>query len=118
MTNKVLNVSKEFLRASQHGDLIKLKELTQQFNIKDWTIYRHEVSGDTALHIVAREGHLEVAEYLCNNWKQPQFKVDVTNKDMKRPLHEASQFSRCDIVNFLIKQGYYLSKITKTIFMP
>ena len=38
---------------------------------------------------------------------QPEFKVDVANKDMKRPLHEAAQFARSDVVKYLIAKGDY-----------
>uniref|UniRef100_A0A6V7KZP2 Uncharacterized protein n=1 Tax=Bracon brevicornis TaxID=1563983 RepID=A0A6V7KZP2_9HYME len=99
------NISRDFLRSSQRGDLEKLRELSTSHKIQDWTVYRHESTGDTALHIAAREGHLKIAKYLCYDWPYPAFKVDVANKDMKRPLHDASQFARTDIVEFLIGQG-------------
>ncbi|XP_011300617.1 ankyrin repeat domain-containing protein 16 [Fopius arisanus] len=118
MTATGVDASRDFLRAAQRGDLDKLKELSYRCEIQDWTVYRHGSSGDTALHVAAREGHLEIAKYLCNDWSYPAFKVDVTNKDMKRPLHDASQFAHCDIVEFLIGQGAEVDALKRADWTP
>ncbi|XP_063981031.1 ankyrin repeat domain-containing protein 16-like [Diachasmimorpha longicaudata] len=118
MANNGADPSRNFLRAAQHGDLDKLKELSQRYEIQDWTVYRHDSTGDTALHIAAREGHLEIAKCLCNDWSYPAFKVDVTNKDMKRPLHDASQFAHSDIVEFLIDQGAEVDALKRADWTP
>lgn len=99
------NKSKEFLRAVQKGDIEKLKILQKKYEIKDWSVYRQSILDDSALHIASREGHLEIVKYLCDDQSYPVFKVDVTNKDMKQPLHEAAQFTKSHILEFLIKQG-------------
>lgn len=114
--NNIVNLSKEFLHATQRGDLDKLINLSEQWKIDDWTIFRHESSGDTALHISAREGYLNIVKYLCDNFSKPEFKIDVANKDMKRPLHEAAQFVKTDVLEFLVTQGIilYLNKWGKS----
>lgn len=99
------NLSREFLHACQSGDLSKLESLVSKHNVRDWTAFRHSASGDTALHVAAREGHMNIVRYLCEAFKEPDFRVDVANRDMKRPLHEAAQFARGDIVKYLIEKG-------------
>lgn len=102
--------SKLFLQACQKGDLGKLENVRDRFEIDDWTVYRHDASGDTGLHVAAREGHLDVVKYLCEAWEHPLYRADVTNKDMKRPLHEAAQFARFDILQYLIERGTHEGK--------
>ncbi|KAK0097324.1 hypothetical protein PV326_002514 [Microctonus aethiopoides] len=113
-----LNLSKEFLRITQRGDLIELENLSSKYRIENWTIFRHDVSGDTALHISAREGYLDIVKYLCTNWQNPLLKVNVVNKDMKSPLHEAAQFSRYYIVDYLIQQGATVDSLKRADWTP
>ncbi|XP_034936142.1 ankyrin repeat domain-containing protein 16-like [Chelonus insularis] len=119
MTKNVKNLSKEFLHATSRADLDKLKDLCNQHDIKDWTFIRHEITGDTALHIAAREGYLEIVKFLCENWKNHSFKVvNVVNKDTKRPLHEAAQFAKSDIVEYLIDNGAEVDAIKRADWTP
>ncbi|KAF7990077.1 hypothetical protein HCN44_009020 [Aphidius gifuensis] len=112
------DIAKELLRATQKGDLKNLKIIINNYDIKDWTKYRQNNFDDTALHVASREGHFEIVKYLCNEWSHPAFKVDVTNKDMKRPLHEAAQFSKSNIVEFLIKQGATVDVLKRADWTP
>lgn len=105
MSTKSSDVCKDFLRASQKGDLELLKDLVSKNHVPNWTKYCHEISGDTPLHLAAREGHLDVVKFLCESWAEPSFKEEVKNKDMKRPLHEAAQFARLEILEYLIERG-------------
>lgn len=99
------NLPRDFLHACQSGDILKVEELVSKHEVQDWTLFRHTTSGDTALHVAARQGHFNIVRYLCEVFEKPDFKVNVANKDMKRPLHEAAQFTRSDIVKYLIEQG-------------
>lgn len=115
------NLSKKFLHACQSGDLSRVKTLVSEYDIQDWTFFRHLSSGDTALHVATRAGHLNIVRYLYETFEKPDFKVDVANKDMKRPLHEAAQFARNDIVKYLIEKGVFflslsLSNVTFLLF--
>ncbi|XP_076244937.1 ankyrin repeat domain-containing protein 16 [Calliopsis andreniformis] len=112
------NLSREFLHASQSGDLSKLKTLVSKYDVHDWTVFRHSTSGDTALHLAAREGHLNIVRYLCEAFEKPDFRVDVANKDMKKPLHEAAQFARSDIVIYLIEKGAIVDSLKRADWTP
>ncbi|XP_071636369.1 ankyrin repeat domain-containing protein 16 isoform X2 [Temnothorax longispinosus] len=104
---EVPNVSRDFLRACHSGDVHKVEALVEKHGIIDWSGFRHVASGDTALHVAAREGDTNIVRYLCERFDMPSFKVNVTNKDMKRPLHEAAQFAQEDILKYLLnKDGW------------
>lgn len=111
------NLSKKFLHACQSGDLSRVETLVSKYDIQDWTFFRHLSSGDTALHVATRAGHLNIVRYLYETFEKPDFKVDVTNKDMKTPLHEAAQFVRNDIVKYLIEKGVFFSLSLMLLFL-
>lgn len=102
---KIPNVSRDFLRACHSGDLSRVETLVEKHGIRDWSDFRHAASGDTALHVAAREGDMNIVKYLCERFDTPAFRVDVTNRDMKRPLHEAAQFAQEDILKYLLNKG-------------
>ncbi|KAK2586308.1 hypothetical protein KPH14_010610 [Odynerus spinipes] len=112
------NLSREYLYACQSGDLPKVKSLTSKYDVQDWTIIRHSVSGDTPMHVAAREGHLNVIEYLCDAFERPDFKLDVANKDMKRPLHEAAQFARSRVLRYLVEKGATIDCLKRADWTP
>lgn len=115
----VPNLSRDYLHACQCGDLSKIQNLTLKYDVQDWTIFRHVVSGDTPMHVAAREGHLNVVEYLCDSFERPvDFKVNVVNKDMKRPLHEAAQFSRIHVLRYLIEKGATIDCLKRADWTP
>lgn len=99
------NVSRDFLRACHSGDVHKVETLVEKHGIRDWSDFRHATSGDTVLHVAAREGDMNVVRYLCEHFSMSAFKFNVTNKDMKRPLHEAAQFAQEDILKYLLNKG-------------
>ncbi|KAK1127387.1 hypothetical protein K0M31_003928 [Melipona bicolor] len=112
------NLSRNFLHACQNGDLSRVETLVSKYDIQDWTYFRHLTSGDTALHVATREGHLNIVRYLCENFQKPDFRVNVANKDMKRPLHEAAQFAHRDIVKYLIKKGADVDALKRADWTP
>ncbi|XP_046746506.1 ankyrin repeat domain-containing protein 16-like [Diprion similis] len=109
---------KTFLQASQKGNITKLIELASINDVQDWTVYRHDASGDTALHLAAREGHLEVVKYLCETWQEPPFRTEVANKDMKRPLHDAAQSAKLDVLEYLLGQGAAVDPLKRADWTP
>ncbi|RDD34928.1 Ankyrin repeat protein [Wolbachia endosymbiont of Cylisticus convexus] len=60
------------------------------------------VSGETALHEAARNGHLDVVKYLVDDKK-----ADVNQKDIcgETALHEAARNGHKDVVTTLLKKG-------------
>ncbi|XP_014204837.1 ankyrin repeat domain-containing protein 16-like [Copidosoma floridanum] len=109
----------KFLAACQNGHLDKIKRLAEEHDIKDWTIYRHKTTGDTALHLAARQGHLEVVHHLCENWPHlEKVVVDAANFDMKRPLHEAAQFARKRILRYLLHFGAEVDALKRADWTP
>nr|XP_003706405.1 PREDICTED: ankyrin repeat domain-containing protein 16-like isoform X2 [Megachile rotundata] len=112
------NLSRDFLNACQNGDLSKVEALVSKHQVQDWTLFRHSTSGDTALHVAAREGHLNIVRYLCEAFDKPNFRIDVANKDMKRPLHEAAQFARSDVLKYLIEKGATVDCLKRADWTP
>ena len=108
LQSEIPNVSRDFLRACHSGDIHKVKTLVEKHGISDWSDFRYVTSGDTALHVAAREGNINIVRYLCEEFNMLALKVDVTNKDMKRPLHEAAQFAQEDILKYLLRKGIIL----------
>jgi len=110
---KIPDVLRDFLRACHSGDIHKVETLVEKHGICDWSDFRHVASGDTALHVAARERNMNIVRYLCERFNMPAFKVDVANKDMKRPLHEAAQFAQENILKYLLEKGivFFLSQL-------
>lgn len=102
---RVSDLSRDFLRACQSADVHRVETLVVRCGINDWSDFRHSASGDTALHVAARTGNLNIVKYLCECFDTPEFIINATNKDMKRPLHEAAQFAQEDVMKYLLEKG-------------
>ncbi|KAH6928686.1 hypothetical protein HPB50_018445 [Hyalomma asiaticum] len=64
----------------------------------------HGKSGDTLAHVASKCGSLKILRFLCKEVNCLAL-LESQNYDGKRPLHEAAQSSRLDVVQFLIDQG-------------
>ncbi|XP_018362324.1 PREDICTED: ankyrin repeat domain-containing protein 16-like [Trachymyrmex cornetzi] len=118
LQSEIPNVSRDFLRACHSGDIHKVKTLVEKHGIRDWSDFRYVASGDTPLHVAAREGNVNIVRYLCEEFNMQAFKVDVTNKDMKRPLHEAAQFAQEDILKYLLGKGASVDALKRGDWTP
>ncbi|XP_018302806.1 ankyrin repeat domain-containing protein 16 [Mycetomoellerius zeteki] len=118
LQSKIPDVSCNFLRACHSGDIHKMKTLVEKHGIRDWSDFRYVTSGDTALHVAAREGNMNIVRYLCEGFNMLAFKVDVTNKDMKRPLHEAAQIAHEDILKYLLGKGASVDALKRGDWTP
>ena len=118
MLDSEYNLSKEFLRACQKGDLTKIRRLASKNDLKDWSKIRHVSSGDSPLHVAAREGNLKIVKSLCSDWKDQKCTIDVVNLEMKTPLHEASQFSRTAVVEYLLEKGANVNSLKRADWTP
>ncbi|XP_036141417.1 ankyrin repeat domain-containing protein 16 [Monomorium pharaonis] len=114
-------VSHDLLRACHSGELRKVRTVVEKYGIRDWSDFRAE-SGDTALHVAAREGNMNLVRYLCEQFDMPSFKFNVANKDMKRPLHEAAQFAlkkfAPEIVQYLLDNGALVDALKRGDWTP
>ncbi|XP_025155021.1 ankyrin repeat domain-containing protein 16 isoform X2 [Harpegnathos saltator] len=101
----------------QHVSVAAARRL-ERYGIHDWCDFRHSDSGDTALHVAARAGNMNVVKYLCEQFDMQAFKIDVTNKDMKRPSHEAAQFVQEDVLKYLLENGASVDALKRGDWTP
>ena len=58
----------------------------------------------TPLHIVARNGHIEIAKYLLQYKGQSQggFNIiEMIEREQNTPLHFAAHFNQCEMIEYL-----------------
>ncbi|XP_047611149.1 ankyrin repeat domain-containing protein 16-like isoform X2 [Phacochoerus africanus] len=72
-------------------------------------------AGDTLLHCAARHGHLDVLTYLVEAWDMD---IEATNRDYKRPLHEAASMGHRDCVRYLLARGAAVDCLKKADWTP
>ena len=77
-------------------------------------VYR---SGDSILHMIARLGRTSALRFLLERFYH-NLNIEQTNLEGKRPLHEASQYGKYDIVELLIKQGVQVDPIKRADWPP
>lgn len=61
----------------------------------------HDLTGQTFMHELAREGDILSAEALMNAGCE----IDIADEEGRRPLHEAALYGRLDMVKFLTRNG-------------
>ena len=74
-------------------------------------------SGDSLLHIIARLGRTAFLQLLIENFGD-DLNLEIANKEGKRPLHEASQFGRYEIVRILLSEGVEVDSIKRADWTP
>ncbi|XP_006891941.1 PREDICTED: ankyrin repeat domain-containing protein 16 [Elephantulus edwardii] len=72
-------------------------------------------AGDTLMHCAARHGCLDSLTYLTEVWKMD---IEATNRDYKRPLHEAASMGHLDCVNYLLGLGAAVDCLKKADWTP
>ncbi|XP_075553422.1 ankyrin repeat domain-containing protein 16-like isoform X5 [Dermacentor variabilis] len=77
----------------------------------------YEKSGDTLAHVASRCGSLKVLRFICKEVNCLTL-LESQNHDGKRPLHEAAQSSRLDVVQFLIHQGCQIDPLKRADWTP
>lgn len=65
----------------------------------------YNVSGETALHVAARQGAHDVAEFLLQNGANPKLQK---RNDPALPLDEAVNFGKVELVELLTRYGGYV----------
>jgi len=91
----------ELLNAAELGDVTKVKEVLNGEKYGDLAadIDTRTLNKYTALHLVAQEGHFEVAETLL----QLGAKADIVSSSLSTPLHFACKKGYKDIIELLVK---------------
>lgn len=107
--------SEKILRDIQHGDFSSLQALKAKDPHFHWSSIIYQKTGDTALHVAARLGHLTVIDYLLEYAPQT---VDVKNQNDKTPLHEASQFGQFESVAKLLSYGSEVNALRRGDWTP
>ena len=73
--------------------------------------------GDSLLHIVARLGKTNFLQLLVDKFGG-LLNLEVANKEGKRPLHEASQFGRHEVVRILLDKGAEVDPLKRADWTP
>lgn len=74
-------------------------------------------SGDSLLHIIARLGRTTILQILIEKFGA-NLNLEIANKEGKRPLHEASQFGRYEVVRILLNEGVEVDPIKRADWTP
>ncbi|XP_010619721.1 ankyrin repeat domain-containing protein 16 isoform X2 [Fukomys damarensis] len=73
------------------------------------------LAGDTLLHCAARHGRRDILTYLVEAWGMD---IEATNRDYKRPLHEAASMGHRDCVRYLLDRGVAVDCLKKADWTP
>ncbi|EDL08033.1 ankyrin repeat domain 16, isoform CRA_a [Mus musculus] len=103
------------------GDPRRLCRLVQEGRLRD---LQEELAvargcrgpaGDTLLHCAARHGRQDILAYLVEAWSMD---IEATNRDYKRPLHEAASMGHRDCVRYLLGRGAVVDSLKKADWTP
>ncbi|KAH9304508.1 hypothetical protein KI387_008912, partial [Taxus chinensis] len=89
----------EVFLAAKYGDIRAFQRLHAR-NPRDLKEVTFE--GNTALHITAIEGHLEVVKWILNNVKGCRM-TGARNPDKNAPLHEAAKRGNQEVLKTLLQ---------------
>ncbi|XP_057854101.2 ankyrin repeat-containing protein At5g02620 [Cryptomeria japonica] len=92
---KMTRMDKNIFHAAKKGDLKALQECSREHVTQGLTF-----EGNTALHIAARGGHLEVVKWLL---ALKLCSAGARNRDKNTPLHEAGKNGNSEVVRILLR---------------
>ncbi|CAL8100952.1 unnamed protein product [Orchesella dallaii] len=72
-------------------------------------------SGDTALHLCAINGYLDMMRYLV---EEENANLEKINLEGKTALHDAAQFSQLEIVEYLLSKGANVNVVKRADWTP
>ncbi|XP_038054135.1 ankyrin repeat domain-containing protein 16-like [Patiria miniata] len=92
-----------FVSCAQKGDVKSMQTLltNEELNAAEVLQYSRPRSGDRAVHLAARHGHVRVLEFL----KAEGADFEAANLDGKRALHEAAASGNGNCVTFLLSSS-------------
>uniref|UniRef100_A0A336MKS6 CSON002080 protein n=1 Tax=Culicoides sonorensis TaxID=179676 RepID=A0A336MKS6_CULSO len=118
LVQKPKNVEKQadtntaFLRAARGGELGKLVEFLETGQILD--INTSNANGLNALHLAAKDGHIEIVRELLNRGA----KVDNATKKGNTALHISSLAGKLDVIQLLVQHGASVNVQSQNGFTP
>lgn len=94
-------------KAAKNGELDVVQKLVAFFHLdKTFVDSREHSSGNTALHLACRHGHIDIVTYLLENGA----KVDALNHHLNTPFFLATESLQKDICQLLIEWGTDVNK--------
>ncbi|XP_016075253.1 PREDICTED: ankyrin repeat domain-containing protein 16 isoform X2 [Miniopterus natalensis] len=102
---------RRLFRLVQEGRLCALREELQRAGRAGFP----GPAGDTLLHCAARHGRRDILAYLAEAWDMD---LEATNRDYKRPLHEAASMGHRDCVQYLLGRGAVVDCLKKADWTP
>ncbi|XP_063707061.1 ankyrin-3-like isoform X2 [Culicoides brevitarsis] len=109
---KQADTNTSFLRAARGGELGKLVEFLETGQILD--INTSNANGLNALHLAAKDGHIEIVRELLNRGA----KVDNATKKGNTALHISSLAGKLDVIQLLVQHGASVNVQSQNGFTP
>jgi len=94
--------TEELLLIARYGELDELKSFIEKFGTKPLTDARDE-DGNTVLHMVCGNGHLDLLDYLVPDHVPPSFATVQNLSAGSTALHWATLNKQFDVVKRLVK---------------
>ncbi|XP_018323633.1 ankyrin-3 isoform X2 [Agrilus planipennis] len=111
-TSKQTDPNTAFLRAARAGQLDKIQEYLDSGTIRD--INTSNANGLNALHLAAKDGHIEVVRELLKR----DAIIDAATKKGNTALHIASLAGQEEVVRLLIQHGASINVQSQNGFTP
>ncbi|KAF9649492.1 ankyrin [Thelephora ganbajun] len=92
----------ELLLIARYGELDELKSFIEKFGTKPLIKARDE-DGNSVLHMVCGNGHLDLLDYLVPNYIPPSLATVQNSSAGSTPLHWATLNKQLDVVKQLVK---------------
>ncbi|XP_066256212.1 ankyrin-3-like isoform X3 [Euwallacea similis] len=109
---KITDPNTAFLRAARAGQLDKIQEYLDSGTVRD--INTSNANGLNALHLAAKDGHVDIARELLKRGAI----VDAATKKGNTALHIASLAGQEEVVRLLVQHGASLNVQSQNGFTP
>ncbi|CAL8070723.1 unnamed protein product [Calicophoron daubneyi] len=110
-SSKKTDASQNFLRAARAGNLQKVLDLLNRYNVD---IHSCNANGLNALHLASKEGHFQVVRELLTRGAEP----NKATKKGNTALHIASLAGQFEVVKMLLDAGADINVQAQNGFTP